>query len=140
MFLSGTGCGGDCGVKWRTVTSSEKYWTRMLLFSNRRGMALEVFLSPGARPSAVDGVEVRSATTRSAGARAFDLCSPEIAEGDGGRRSLKPIQKAITNTSTPATPTAVTPRHTFNGMSFARFDATQAERVSAGVSNCVGRA
>ena len=98
MFLSGTGCGGDWGVKWRTVTSSEKYRTGMLLSSNRRGMVLEVFLSPGARPSAVCSVEVRFATTCSAGAKgiwcsgAFDLCSPEIPEGDGGRRSLKPIQ------------------------------------------------
>ena len=94
----------------------------MFLSSTRRGMVLEVFLSPGSRPSAgVKGICC---------SRAFDPCSSETPEGDGGRRSLKPIQQ--TTTSTAATPTAVPHRPTFNGMRFARFNAAQAERVSAG--------
>src|ERR1700730_4998660 len=108
----------------------------MFLSSTSRGMVLEVFLSPGSRPRAVCGLEVRFATTCFAGAkgicgwRAFDPCSPETPKGDGGRRSLKPIQQAITRTA--AMPTAVSQRPTFNGMRFARFNAAQAERASAG--------
>src|SRR5260370_23950260 len=87
------------------------YRTRMFLSSTRCGMDLEVFLSPGSRPSAVCGLEVLFAKTRFAGAKgiccrgAFNPCSPETPRGDPGRRSLKPIQQAITSTA--ATPTAL---------------------------------
>jgi hypothetical protein len=107
----------------------------MFLSSNRRGIVLEVLLSPSSRPSAVCGWEVLFAKTRFTGAkgiccsRAFDLCSSEIPEGDGGRRSVKPIQQAITSTA--ATHTAVSHRPTFNGMCFARFNVAQVERVNA---------
>ena len=83
-------------------------------------MVLEVFLSSGSRTSA--GAKGICCST------AFDPCSPETPETDW--RSLKPIQQAITSTAT--TPTAVSHRPTFDGMRFARFNAAQAERVSAG--------
>src|ERR1700693_396169 len=98
----------------------------MFLSSTARGMVLEVFLSPGSRPSAVCGLEVRFATTCFAGAKG----NPETPKGDGGRRSLQAIQQAITSPA--ATPTAFSQRPTFNGMRFARFNAAQAERVNAG--------
>src|SRR5208283_2385257 len=113
------------------------YRTRMFLSrTGGCGMDLEVFLSPGSRPSAVCGLEVPFAKTRFAGAKgicprgAFDPCSPDTPKGDAGRRSLKPIQQAITSTA--ATPTAVSHRPLYHGTHFARFNTAQAECVSAG--------
>src|SRR5260370_35978813 len=100
------------------------YRTRMFLSSTRCGMDLEVFLSPGSRPSAVCGLEVLFAKTRFAGAKliccrgAFDPCSPETPRGDPGRRSLKPIQQAITSTA--GTPTAGSHRPLYPGTHVAR--------------------
>src|SRR5664279_2064200 len=136
MFLSSTRCGGGLGVKSRTVTSSEMYRTRMFLSSTGCGMDLEIFISPGSKPSAVCGWEVLFAKTRFAGAkaiccsRAFDLCALHPPQGDAGRRSLMPIQQAITSTA--ATLTAVSHRTLYHGTRFARFNAAQAECVSAG--------
>src|ERR1019366_4033695 len=110
---------------------------------NRPSQALETSGSHAAPGFQLDsaaahlgGWEVLFGKTRIAGARgiccrgAFDLCSPETSRGDAGRRSLKPIQQAITSIA--ATPTAVSHRPLYHGTHFARFNTAQAECVSAG--------